>query len=693
MVVKKRQEYGFYGYQIPVIPRAPRSLRRSSLRKKLQDDGQLCAFELLAAVAGKLLQESESSASSNIAEGKVQLGINKDSIKKEQVEERVARSACLDQESCVESVIFPESAAPQRNTKSSLKELPHIQTNSYFEHASVVTHSDILNKVGGDVKYDKYTSNSAAGSFPSKPEEIFNGDGKLCNEAQRKSAVVEKQNEHLYMANFSGSKDPRDYHVHSSRKLNNAEGSIKFSLCADRVPGVSFPRHMNNVKIVDRDDDENYFRSNNLNSKIKPSRQQSYNKYRRMKKMTSRYWRTAPKWNDCEFINTGRGNRPIYHKRKSIHSGGGYQRELHSKRRRLYDHRQLCHYRSAYIFDQQASSDSISNSAKKTTKGDKSRTPALHKAIGPSSSEIGDKASFQSKDPRVKFSIKSFKVPELYIEVPETATVGSLKITVMEAVTAILEGGLHVGVVLQGKRVRDDNRTLQQIGISHNEDLDTLGFTLEPDFIKATSPISCKDPELLLPCDEHQELSRSSVPVLDSVFFNSSIDQVPVSNLEKNVVGNQEIVPYVPDVPMEISAPKALVPIPPVNANTLAIVPVNQKAKRPDPSQRRTRRPFSVSEVEALVEAVEKLGTGRWRDVKMRSFDDMNHRTYVDLKDKWKTLVHTASIAPQQRRGEPVPQELLDRVLAAHAYWSQHQSKQHGKHQMDPPKLAGEVGF
>lgn len=48
------------------------------------------------------------------------------------------------------------------------------------------------------------------------------------------------------------------------------------------------------------------------------------------------------------------------------------------------------------------------------------------------------------------------------------------------------------------------------------------------------------------------------------------------------------------------------------------------------------------------------------------------------LQDKWKTLVHTARISPQQRRGEPVPQELLDRVLAAHAYWSQHQAKQHG---------------
>jgi hypothetical protein len=51
------------------------------------------------------------------------------------------------------------------------------------------------------------------------------------------------------------------------------------------------------------------------------------------------------------------------------------------------------------------------------------------------------------------------------------------------------------------------------------------------------------------------------------------------------------------------------------------------------------------------------------------------------VQDKWKTLVHTAQIAPQQRRGEPVPQELLDRVLAAHAYWSQHQAKQHSKNQ------------
>lgn len=60
---------------------------------------------------------------------------------------------------------------------------------------------------------------------------------------------------------------------------------------------------------------------------------------------------------------------------------------------------------------------------------------------------------------------------------------------------------------------------------------------------------------------------------------------------------------------------------------------------------------------------------------------------FIYEQDKWKTLVHTARISPQQRRGEPVPQELLDRVLAAHAYWSQQQAKQQLKSQPDTSLL------
>ena len=47
----------------------------------------------------------------------------------------------------------------------------------------------------------------------------------------------------------------------------------------------------------------------------------------------------------------------------------------------------------------------------------------------------------------------------------------------------------------------------------------------------------------------------------------------------------------------------------------------------------------------------------------------------MGFQDKWKTLVRTAQIAPQQRRGESVPQDLLDRVLTTHKYWMEHRAK------------------
>lgn len=56
---------------------------------------------------------------------------------------------------------------------------------------------------------------------------------------------------------------------------------------------------------------------------------------------------------------------------------------------------------------------------------------------------------------------------------------------------------------------------------------------------------------------------------------------------------------------------QSLVAVPDMSMEALAVIPVNQKTRRSELVQRRTRRPFSVSEVEALVQAVEELGTGR----------------------------------------------------------------------------------
>ncbi|KAK4782906.1 hypothetical protein SAY86_007280 [Trapa natans] len=301
-----------------------------------------------------------------------------------------------------------------------------------------------------------------------------------------------------------------------------------------------------------------------------------------------------------------------------------------------------------------------------------------------SSLGVGGPASFDAENPQVTLSIKSFKIPELFIDIPETATVGSLKRTIMEAVTTILGGGLRVGVLLQGKKIRDDNRTLLQTGISCKEKLDTLGFMLEPNLTQPHPSILGQDSASTLPRNVPGQLTGSlDKHISDSGVCDSASNPANLTSVCNNIVDSTHelTVSSNPDIATDkpLSESRTLVPVPEINLEPLAIVLANQKCKRPELSQRRIRRPFSVSEVEALVQAVEQLGTGRWRDVKLQAFENEDHRTYVDLKDKWKTLVHTASISPQQRRGEPVPQDLLDRVLAAHSYWSQRQSKQSGK--------------
>ncbi|KAJ3699387.1 hypothetical protein LUZ61_003092 [Rhynchospora tenuis] len=315
-----------------------------------------------------------------------------------------------------------------------------------------------------------------------------------------------------------------------------------------------------------------------------------------------------------------------------------------------------------------------------------------------SSSKI-QKPMYESKD-KVKLCIKSFQIPELLIEIPETATVGSLKKKVLEAMAAMLGEGLHVGVTVHGKKVQDDAASLVQAGINPGKKTDNIDFSIEPKFVSELnqSNNSCQN---VVQEDSHvtdlgdltEPLARISPPT--SPPENQASDPEPVLNLVQNPVQSPSLNCHEsgydsapsPNSPIEnLSSPeknsnsmnetKTMVVHKMEMEEALAVVVPSRKSKRVEPvGQRRIRRPFSVAEVEALVQAVEKLGTGRWRDVKVNAFDNAKHRTYVDLKDKWKTLVHTASIAPQQRRGEPVPQDLLDRVLAAQAYWSHQQAK------------------
>ncbi|KAJ0657807.1 putative transcription factor MYB-HB-like family [Helianthus annuus] len=657
MVSKKRlYNGGFDGFLAPVVPKAPRSSRRIS-HKRSSAGSEICPFELLAAVAGKLLQESESSVSSTGPERKEQIIVHEEGVKQEPLEVKInpLRLDYLDQGCCGENEFVHVPSNLELKLEPPVKDLPQSDNDSALEHASIISTSDFSKEVNANVKLE--TSNDLC-------------DGMMdTKETKVQTNAVEKLSE-----DFTAVKSCVNHRVLSS-SCNNAH------------------LHRNNVKIGIRDDDENYFSFNQHIAKMRALRWQSRAGCRRIRKLltTTRHWKSAPKLKNYEPSNaTNRGVKAFDQDRKNIYMRERCQEATDAKRRKLF------HHNSKPDYVQETSSESISN------------TP---KAKSVTSSVINHKSPFQSKDGHgtpltshvymiifsfdkflicmmllhaVKFSIKSFKVPELYIEIPETSTIGSLKRTVVEAVTAILGGELHVGVLLQGEKINDDNTTLQQTGVSLNSD--TLGFILEPNLPEA-SQIEQFEPPSLPPCDNHEPpplpISPAS-PIMDVGFLNSSADvDPPVVTCLKNITENNQESKQVSIE--ETVDTKAIVPIRQLNPETLAMVPLNHKvSKKTELSQRRTRRPFSVSEVEALVEAVETLGTGRWRDVKIRSFDDANHRTYVDLKDKWKTLVHTASISPQQRRGEPVPQALLDRVLAAHSFWTQNQLKPHGKHQTEP---------
>ncbi|KAK2637484.1 hypothetical protein Ddye_032276 [Dipteronia dyeriana] len=689
MKLKKRLDCGLRGFHVAIIPKAPRSIRRRIQPKKTDEDGQVCAFELLASLARQILQEeTESSSASSNASGNDHAVIGKDAVEDgRQYEDKPVKTECLDHGSCEVSAVVSESASLNCNQKCLLNEFPLVEEDDILERTLKTVGSNSSGKIGGDLKLEICKSNMLKGNFLSKAEGGSPNYRESCfnsveNAFEQLVETKAMETGGLNTATTRISKEPTELCM-TFPALTDSDKDVKLPSCRDPVPNASFSRHRNDIKLGIRDDDDNLPRFNKFSNKLKVYRPVTRIGDRRIRKLlTSKYWKSAPKLKDFEHPRTGKqdgGMRPSHRKRKTCYNNEKCHRDVLYKWRRFYDRS------SVETFDGGFSCESVTNSPEKGRNGNKSISGSMLQTNGMTSSAKGHQSSLRSKDSNVKFSIKSFKVPEIFIEVSETATVGSLKRTVMDAVTAILGGGIRVGVLMQGKKVRDDNRTLSQTGLASEDNLDTLGFTLDPSSVESPNlPLVCpEDPPLLL-SDAPQLVARScETPALDSECPNALTNLALLTKTETLVESNREQAISHTDILTDTTLPdsRALVAVPALNVEALAVVPLNQKSRRSDIAQRRTRRPFSVSEVEALVQAVEELGTGRWRDVKLRSFEDADHRTYVDLKDKWKTLVHTARIAPQQRRGEPVPQELLDRVLAAHSYWSQHQAKQQGKHQ------------
>uniref|UniRef100_A0A1D1ZJ31 Telomere repeat-binding protein 5 n=1 Tax=Anthurium amnicola TaxID=1678845 RepID=A0A1D1ZJ31_9ARAE len=696
MVFHKRLGYRFNGYQVPTMPRGSRSARgKRSARMKVEEN-QMCAFELLATVAGKLLLEKENSTTpSHTITGGCTPTFSKSNIKEEQHDElKSYKVGFCDQGNCnhqASKIGFQRTAQvctfnERRRPVSGVDFCPH----------SIVVKTDPSEKITSAEKV----------TFQKSKSELSNclnpAQGKFSSERHAPVSAV------LHQRKVEDGIPTPPQFEHQKTK-NGIRGNVIGTCCfedlmeldikppplvsSDEVPvhgdlvprSSSFPKCGSDVEFgVDDDEKSSSVCTQPCNVTSKYLRPQRIGDRRIRKLLASKFWKVGPTFvKDWKLSKTDEDGKSI-----------SFGRQMYYMRRRTqkssFMRRKLFERGSLLTSKRTINCEGISCSPEMAIKGEASSSAARsHGGNGMASSFADQKISFESEDYHVKLSIKSFKVPELFIEIPETATVGSLKKTVLEAVTAILDSGLRIGVLLQGRKVRDDNKTLLQAGISHSDKPDSVGFTLEPNPSHAPKQLTTntEETQFLPVCNAPEPLRRlTAIPASDPAMVESSTNPPPPSTSGNCVESDHDSDPSSPNATasVEDDSPnsKALVAVHAMNVEALAAVP---KSRRSDMGQRRIRRPFSVSEVEALVQAVEKLGTGRWRDVKLRSFDDANHRTYVDLKDKWKTLVHTARISPQRRRGEPVPQDLLDRVLSAHAYWSQQQARLQVKQQLLEP--------
>ncbi|XP_039131681.1 LOW QUALITY PROTEIN: telomere repeat-binding protein 2 [Dioscorea cayenensis subsp. rotundata] len=668
MVSTKRLGYGFNGNQSPTMLLVPRSAKgKRSVRKKSRDN-HTNAIDMLATIAADLLLESEKSFTAPVIGGPSNPTSNGTLKKEDLFEVKPIKEEAFDQGSCSESV-------SGSNGGCALKEHGKLNSDVCSKNP---TQKELMTKcISGDCGYP-FERHSPC--YAECWEGNLAGGMRALNQCEpltNMSPDIWKGLETCILGELMQLDS-------KPSALVSSDSSVEVPSSEDHIPrNTSFPTGWWEEKQLhldrDDDDDENCSRcthGSTITSKVFRSHDKQNDRIKKL--LMSKFRKDSRLSTNRDFPNSDVDKKLLFSSRKI-----GYTR----KRTQRYPFkRRKCFHRGLMsTYDEAVNYEYMSNLPEINMKVENFDMDAsLHEANIKSSNVTGQRSIHESEDFHVKLRIKSFKVPELFVEIPKSATVGSLKRMVMEAVTAILRGGIHVGVLLQGKKIRDDSKTLLQAGISHGDKLDKLGFILEPDNVTLSPPLltNHEEPSPLLPCNATEPLTRSpsATPLADPSTI-IALPELPNPSAVNSPESDHNSFHFPMDVPLqddhqdEISSDsRALVPVPATNMNALSIVPI-QKRKRPEHSQRRIRRPFSVSEVEALVQAVEMLGTGRWRDVKIRAFDNANHRTYVDLKDKWKTLVHTAKITPQQRRGEPVPQELLDRVLAAHAYWSQQQAR------------------
>lgn len=265
---------------------------------RMMENNQNCAFELLASIAGKLLLESESSASSNASDANEHLAFG--IVKQEQENmDTPAKVECLDHGSSEESVFASKLATKNNNQKTAHEGMSHDESDANMECTSNVSSSNCAHKFSSDVKSVNLESKAISGGFPCKVEEASPDCGGRCisnvgNDIRRQLGVEKGQAGVQNTDNLCSAKD------------NNANlcSSAKLTLGWAPVHSSYFSRRRNYTNLGFRDDDEKFsrYKSTVKYKALKPPTRVGDRRIRKL--LTSKYWKAAPRLKDSEFANT-----------------------------------------------------------------------------------------------------------------------------------------------------------------------------------------------------------------------------------------------------------------------------------------------------------------------------------------------------------------------------------------------------
>lgn len=270
----------------------------------------MCAFNLLATVAGNLLCKESSPTSSNTSNQKNKgIIVNQDG----QDGNKALKVEPCDQGSCDKKQFDSEHISQAHNVKHSSKESSFPQNDDHSGFTSIMTTSNCSESLVAK-NSDNGKIKNEVGSFCSQIEEglsMYRESGGCKLEGEAKTLVKDKSNNtHKVQIGTAADMCSSEYPAVFKGKppaLPSSDSSAKAPLCGDHVPQRSLPSPWDDRNIVSRDDDEN------SSGCTHPSTRTGYFKRaprigdRRIRKiLASKYWKVGSKFKDETLSNPGK---------------------------------------------------------------------------------------------------------------------------------------------------------------------------------------------------------------------------------------------------------------------------------------------------------------------------------------------------------------------------------------------------